>query len=227
MLSNASFISGDMIGVLSVYIYVGLLLLLCTVALKERPFFGRKFLHFMVGNIIFLLPLFDTRRAMVLYAAFPFVILTFLISESSPLEITSKLSSKGHDLGLFYYAISWTVLAFFFFETPEVIAIGIAAMSYGDGMAGYVGKKYGKYKFSLLPSCEKSLEGSMTMFVTTFAVIPFILLYFGVNMPALYVIFVVSLSATVIEAVIGRGFDNLTIAILTAIIYYTMVHSVV
>ena len=67
-------------------------------------------------------------------------------------------------LGLVYYAISWTVLAFFFFDQPWIIAVGIAAMSYGDGMAALIGKDYGKNKYQILGD-EKSFEGSFGMFL--------------------------------------------------------------
>ncbi|MFP3871508.1 MAG: diacylglycerol/polyprenol kinase family protein [Candidatus Natronoplasma sp.] len=218
--------SGDLIGLLSVYLYVGALLLISRKRFEERPFLGRKFLHLMAGNIIFLLPLFETKIAMVLLAAFPFVILTFLISSRSPFDIVDPLTEKGHGMGLFYYAVAWTILAFFFFQRAEIIAIGIAAMSYGDGTAGFIGQRFGKHEYSFRGS-KKSLEGSLAMMATTTLSIPLVLLYFNAALPSWYLMLIVAFFATAAEALVGRGYDNLTIALITAIIYYTTVHSVI
>ncbi len=68
--------SGDAIGVISVYAYVIGLLLLSEKAFKRYPVLSRKFLHIMVGNVLFILPLFDTAWVMVLVAAAPFIQVT-------------------------------------------------------------------------------------------------------------------------------------------------------
>lgn len=148
------------------------------------------------------------------------------MSSRSPLEVSSPLTKKGHDFGLFYYAIAWTLLALIFFERLEIIAIGIAAMSYGDGAAGFIGSKFGKHRFSI-GSATKSLEGSIAMFAVTCLSIPLILIYFGSNTPSWYTVPLIALFSTAIEAIIGKGYDNLTIALCTALIYYITVHSVV
>ncbi len=218
-----SILSGDAAGVTLVYLYVGSLLIISRICFKKKPFLGRKFLHFMTGNIIFFLPLFETKWVMVLIAAFPFVLITFLMSSRSPLDVSSPLTRRGHDFGLFYYAIAWTLLALIFFERLEIIAIGIAAMSYGDGTAGFIGSKFGKHRFSI-GSATKSLEGSIAMFAVTSLSIPLILIYFGSNAPPWYTITMIASLATAIEAIIGKGYDNLSIALGTALIYYITVH---
>ena len=50
----------DILGVIFVYSYVAVLLLLSEKVLNKYPLFSRKFLHIMVGNVFFILPLFDT-----------------------------------------------------------------------------------------------------------------------------------------------------------------------
>ncbi|OYT60285.1 phosphatidate cytidylyltransferase, partial [Euryarchaeota archaeon ex4484_178] len=109
----------DVLGVILVYAYVAILLLISEKILKKYPLLSRKFLHIMVGNIIFLLPIFETRWAMAFIAAAPFILITFLLSPYSPLKIPSTASMAGHGLGLVYYSISWTLLAFLFFQRPE------------------------------------------------------------------------------------------------------------
>ena len=104
------FFQSDIVGVLSVYLYVAILLLLTEkVISKKYPVMSRKLLHIMVGNVAFLLPIFETRWIMAFIAAGPFIIFTFLMSPYTPIKsIRGKTSSAGHSMGLVYYSITWT-----------------------------------------------------------------------------------------------------------------------
>lgn len=201
--------TSDIVGLLLVYVYVALLILISEKLLKNYPNISRKFLHIMVGNILFILPLFTSREVITFLAAAPFILLTFLISPYSPLKIKNRVSSAGHGFGLVYYAISWTVLAFFFYDQPWIIAVGIAAMSYGDGMASLVGERIGKHKYNLTGD-TKSLEGSLAMFLVLIIALGVVLGYYNV-IPSNYLIIVaVALVATLFEGLTPKGLDNLT-----------------
>jgi dolichol kinase len=201
--------TSDIVGLLLVYVYVALLILISEKLLKNYPNISRKFLHIMVGNILFILPLFTSREVITFLAAAPFILLTFLISPYSPLKIKNRVSSAGHGFGLVYYAISWTVLAFFFYDQPWIIAVGIAAMSYGDGMASLVGERIGKHKYNLTGDI-KSLEGSLAMFFVLILALGVVLGYYNV-LPSNYLIIVaVALVATLFEGLTPKGLDNLT-----------------
>lgn len=201
-------VQSDLLGLIFVYGYVAILLLISEKILSKYPIFSRKFLHIMVGNVLFILPLFATRFTMTFLAAAPFIILTYLISPYSPIKLNNKVSSSGHGLGLVYYAISWTILAFFFFDQPWIIAVGIAAMSYGDGLASLIGQKYGKTKYNLLGD-TKSIEGSLAMFLVLIVALAGVLAYYGQPINALTVL-MVSLVATLLEGITPKGLDNLT-----------------
>lgn len=201
-------VQSDLLGLIFVYGYVAILLIISEKLSDKYPTFSRKFIHIMVGNVLFILPFFDTRFAMTFLAAAPFVILTFLISPYSPIKLNHKVSSSGHGLGLVYYAIAWTVLAFIFFDQPWIIAVGIAAMSYGDGLASLIGQKYGKTKYNLLGD-TKSVEGSLAMFLVLIIALTGVLFYYGQPISAITII-TVSLVATVLEGITPKGLDNLT-----------------
>jgi len=198
----------DIMGLAFVYFYVVILILISEKVLNKYPRFSRKFLHIMVGNVLFILPIFDTAWVMTFLAAAPFIPLTFLMSPHSPLHIKDKISTSGHGLGLVYYAVSWTILAFFFFNQPWIIAVGIAAMSYGDGVASLIGERYGKTKYNIFGD-EKSIEGSMAMFLVLIITLGVVLKYYTIpiNYP---IIILVSLVATIFEGITPKGLDNLT-----------------
>ena len=161
----------DLVGVVAVYVYVAVLIIFTEkIFSKKYPVQSRKFLHIMTGNIAFILPLFETSWIMAFIAAGPFILFTFLMSPYSPIKsIRGKTSEAGHGLGLVYYAITWTVLAYVFFDHRVVIAMGILAMSYGDGLASLIGIKYGKQKFTVFRD-TKSYVGSLSMFFFTFLI---------------------------------------------------------
>lgn len=215
-------IQNDFAGVAIVYIYVAIMLVITEKLLKKNPTFGRKILHIMVGNIAFLLPIFQTREVMAFMAAGPFIIFTFLMSPYTPIKsIRGKTSAAGHGMGLVYYAITWTILAYVFFDDMVVIAIGILAMSYGDGFASLLGSKYGKKKYNIYAD-QKSYVGSISMFVFTFIMFIVALLFydFTITMKVIFMLVIVALSSTVAEMITPKGLDNLSVPFIASIYFY-------
>lgn len=98
------------------------------------------------------------------------------------------------------FAISILVLLIFFHKTNAYI--GIVVMGLGDGVAGLIGKKYGKRKFFY--NKKKSLEGSLSMFFVVFAG------SFLFNQDV-FTSFIVSLITTFVESLSNEAVDNLTV----------------
>jgi len=211
----------DYVGVLIVYTYVAVLLIISEKILKKHPTFGRKFLHIMTGNIAFLLPIFQTREIMAFIAAFPFVIFTYLMSKHSPIKsIKGKTSAAGHGMGLVYYSISWTILAYIFFDNKLIIAVGILSMSYGDGFASLIGSRFGINKFDIYDN-QKSYIGSFMMFIFSFLLIIIALVFYGfpINFNVLMILVVISICSMVTEVITPKGLDNLTVPFITSIYF--------
>lgn len=218
----------DILGVLIVYVYVLVLLLITEKVLTNHPETSRKVLHIMVGNIAFLLPVFATKEIMAFVAAGPFILFTFLMSPYTPIKsIRGKTSSAGHSMGLVYYAITWTILAYLFFDNMVVIAIGILAMSYGDGFASLVGMKYGKHIYNISGD-KKSFIGTFAMFLfTLITMIVAVLFYHYIDgsSPSLTLTFILMLAlfaavGAFIEGLTPKGLDNLTVPFALAFLYW-------
>jgi dolichol kinase len=210
------------LGVGLVYIYVAVLLIITEKVLDKYPELSRKVLHIMVGNIAFILPIFETKEVMAFIAAGPFIFFTFLMSPYTPLKsIRGKTSAAGHGMGLVYYSITWTILAYLFFDNMVVIAIGILAMSYGDGFASIIGLKYGKKKYNIFGD-EKSYIGSIAMFTLTFITIIIAIIYYNITITPylLLILVIISLIAALIEGLTPKGFDNLTVPFVAAFLYW-------
>jgi phytol kinase len=200
--------------------------------LGVSPKLARKFLHMMIGNLPLLIPFFTFNTFPMnfpFFVAAPFVLVTFLATPYSPLKSLSsklkglsELTEQGHQLGLVFYAISYTVLAIFFASRPYVIALGVLPMAYGDASASIFGEKYGRTRFRIF--ADKSLEGSTAMFVASFLSVSISLLFFSIFYSFALPIFLLAalgavFVATVAEALTPLGFDNVTVPILSALTF--------
>jgi dolichol kinase len=224
--------SNNVILMLLCYGYVALIIFVAgklPAALNVSEKSARKFLHAMIGNLLFVIPFFTSNIYPALVAA-PFVLVTFLASPYSPIskrmKALAEISEKGHPLGLVFYAISYTLLAFFFASKPYVVAAGILPMAYGDSTASLIGEKYAKRKYSLL--AKKSLEGSAGMFFGSFLSLTIGLAFFSLmySYSASAMIsraVVVVIVATLVESVSPKGFDNITVPILGALTLWLLV----
>ena len=212
----------DVAGVLLVYIYVAILLIITEKILDKYPEASRKVLHIMVGNVAFLLPIFQTKEIMAFVAAGPFIFFTFLMSPHTPIKsIRGKTSAAGHGMGLVYYSITWTILAYIFFDNMVVIAIGILAMSYGDGFASIIGLKFGKKKYNIFGD-EKSYVGSFAMFLFTFITTIVALLYYEIPITnyVLFVLIIIALVSAIVEGFTPKGLDNLSVPFVAVFLYW-------
>lgn len=213
----------DLIGVLSVYFYVAILLIITEkIVSKKYPILSRKILHIMVGNVAFLLPIFETKEIMSFVAAGPFILFTFLMSSHTPIKsIRGKTSTAGHSMGLVYYSITWTILAYIFFDNMVIIAIGILAMSYGDGFASLIGSKFGIKKYNLFGD-EKSYIGSISMFIFTFIMALIAVIYYNIEL-SFYIMLIlglISFIGTIVEGITPKGLDNLFVPFIVVILYW-------
>lgn len=214
----------------SCYAYILTVLFLSVKATKLFGISGsssRKLLHILIGNLFFLLPLFTFNTFPLnfpFFVAVPFVFVTFFASSYSPSRIfREKLSGlvgitgDGHDLGLFYYSLSYTLLACFFASQPLVVAAGIIPLAYGDASAALIGEKFGKKRYRVFAT--RSLEGSTAMFLVSFLSLEAGLLFFS-YLYSLSIILLtpvllwVALVATFAEAVSPSGLDNIMVPLL-------------
>jgi phytol kinase len=183
----------------------------------------------MIGNLPFIIPFFSESFYPVIVAA-PFILITILASPRFPywrlrsrLKGLAEISQEGHPLGLVFYAVSYTILAVLFSSRADVVAAGILPMAYGDSGAAIVGEKYGKRKFTVFSN--KSLEGSAAMLLISFSSLTVSLLIFS-SMNLLWVCakipsaIAVSILATLVESLSPEGFDNLTVPLSSALVFY-------
>jgi len=125
-------------------------------------------------------------------------------------------------LGTLFYAISIGILiALFWFDGTKIFAvIGILVMSYGDGLAGLIGQKWGKHPYQIWGN-NKSLEGSLTMTIVSFIVgFTIISLAQGWLWHNIILVAIMAIFVTILETFSQIGIDNLTVPLGCAMICY-------
>lgn len=169
---------------------------------------SRKIVHIGVANWWFFMFMFDNVWVAII-APVIFVILNYI---SHRKNIFSAIERKGNsDLGTVYFPISLVaiVLLSHFFDSLIAGTVAILILGYGDGITAIVGKKFGKKKVFN----DKSLVGTLTMFVVS-AIVTTLVLVFGTSLSALNVFLfalIISIVASVVELITPKGFDNLSI----------------
>ena len=71
----------DVLALIVVYIYVAAIFVIAEKILKAKPEVSRKFLHIMVGNMIFAMPFFSDPWVMVWFLTLPITIGLFFLTE--------------------------------------------------------------------------------------------------------------------------------------------------
>jgi phytol kinase len=102
-------------------------------------------------------------------------------------------------------------------------------MAFGDAAASIIGSKIGRHKLRF--RTNKSYEGSIAMFLTTFISVTLSLMFFSYLCPfttSTIVIssFAVAAFATLLEAFTPKGLDNLTVPLVSAILFLYLAGSI-
>jgi phytol kinase len=228
MVTNTEIIANSSLLILC-YLYIfAIIVLAVRIDHKFPKNLKRKFLHIMIGNFVYIIPFFTFTTFPTnfpFFVALPFILLTLSASLASPFNLKNKISgladitTSGHQFGLVLYAISYTILAFFFSAKPYVMIAGILPMAFGDAAASIVGQKMGRHQFNIFS--KKSLEGTTAMFTITFVSVTLSLLLFSCLCPfSTSILLLASLGvatlATAIEVLTPKGLDNLTVPLISA-----------
>ena len=206
------------IGILVSYLFIFLMIICAKLFEKIGKEASRKFIHIMLGNWwIIAMYFFDN----VWFAAFvplTFIIINYISYKKDIIKIMEREENQKEGLGTVYYAISLLVLVIITFgilNKPDLALAPVLVMAYGDGLAAIFGKLIKSKKYKIYDT-EKSLAGSITMFLVSFIIISIYLIY--INSPLWYLkSIIMSIIITVLEAVSIKGTDNLTVPIATLI----------
>lgn len=228
--------TNNIIGILVSYIYAGGLLLF---AEGLRKFFGvppeftRKIIHISAGMWVFgILFLFDDWRIGIL----PFVTFIFVNYLLYRYRVIAAMDTGESSPGTVYFAISVSLLFALFWrpgsgmDNAPIAVAGVMAMTWGDAFAALIGKRFGKYKYTVFSS-TRTYEGSLVMFLASSLAIFLVLLllpgsvFSPLASPLDFQLVVITTViaaafATLVEAISPRGTDNFSVPLVTSVIVW-------
>lgn len=207
------------LGILVSYLYIALVIIGAKIFEKRGKEASRKFIHIMLGNWWFIAMYFFTNVWFAAFVPATFVIINYISYKKDIIKVMEREQQDG--FGTVYYAISLLMLAivsFGVYNQPSLGLVPTLVMAYGDGFAAIVGKliKSKKYK---LGDTKKSFAGSATMFlISTFIIGGYLAFYhstFWLTPHWPVVACLIAFAITALEAVSGKGTDNITVPIST------------
>jgi phytol kinase len=238
----------DLVLVGIAYGYVALTIAI-PVFLKKKniisKFHARKIVHLFTGLIVLIVPFFIMPLFAVFIALSLAIVVYFSSRDSSVKQLQELYESIGEEAeeksgrleGPFFYSVSITFLiAIFVLFAPDRLYFpicGILIMIISDTFASVVGKKYGKLKINIAyTGTVRTVEGSLTFFVSAFILCFAAFYFFGllnpINQHELTIRTVVAYSfitsgvGTVIELLSPSTIDDLTVPIGTTMVIYLL-----
>ena len=179
----------------------------------------RKIIHIGMGPLIPLAKFLEIEQSAAQYFAGGMSILIVINYIYKLFPIIEDVDRKS--FGTFFYCFSLLILISLFWEKdPLALTAGFFIMTLGDGLAGLIGKNF-KSKTWKIFSQKKSLIGTTTMFVISLLVLSF--LGHNNNIDFNYYYFGIALIATLLEQISIIGIDNLSVPIITSIIFHLLI----
>ena len=150
------------------------------------------------------------------------LIFTGIISLMVLINYTYKLFPTIEDVerksyGTLFYCLSLFILIYLFWDKdPYALISGFFIMTFGDGLAGLIGKSFNSKSWIFFKQ-KKSLFGTMTMFLTSLIVVCSIGYIqqnsFNINY------FTIAVFATLLEQFSILGIDNFIVPIASALFF--------
>ena len=169
----------------------------------------RKIIHIGIGPLIPIAQFLKIDQKSAL-------IFTGIVSLMVLINYTYKLFPTIEDVdrksyGTLFYCLSLFILIFLFWnKDPFALNTGFFIMTFGDGLAGLIGKSFNSKSWIFFKQ-RKSLFGTLTMFLTSLIVVSSIGYtqqnYFNLNF------FTIAFLATVLEQFSFLGIDNLIVPV--------------
>ena len=214
---------------------------------KISKFTARKAIHMFAGLAILSSPFYFWPFWSTIVAG-TLTVFVYLSSKESKVKQLKDLYdaiSEEQEEGLkraflqgpFFYCVSITLLVFIFaIFAPDQFYFpiaGVLIMIFADTLASVIGKRWGKISLSLpWTNSKRTLEGSLTFFVTAFLVCYLSFFLFGTLIPTfqeplpfttiLIYSIITSAISTLIELISPSTYDDLTVPIGSTIIIYLL-----
>ncbi len=205
------------------FIYIVVVIVIAMFMAKLPYEISRTFAHIMTANWWFIAALTMSSYWVVMSTPIFFILFNTLNAIFNWIPCLNS-KTRSSSLGTVYYAFSVFILLQLFFFDPNLkvaAGLGILVMGYGDGFAALIGQRFGRHTYTIFRG-HKTIEGSLAMWVVTMIVVYAYLSYSTANV-SLWMVLMIPILATLIEAISPYGLDNLFVPLITALIYFVYI----
>lgn len=175
---------------------------------------ARKILHVVAISISAVSPYFIPHHILVITVGVVVPILFLLVNYGFFVDAVQGRKSWG----VFYFAACFLILLLVFPKKPELVFFPMLVLALADGFATIVGNFFGKHTYSFDVE-TKSWEGSIAFLVfaiISFQLIPLFLPFVEPPFQTFYILIIVSLFLTLLEALSVKGRDNIWVPMAVA-----------
>ena len=187
---------------------------------------NRQIIHITVGIAVSFTPYFFTHNHQPVLLAFIFLIVNFFSQRNNFLKSFHNIERESY--GTIFYPISYLLLALLFWDYSNHITISFLILAIADPLASIIGENVkSKISFNILGD-DKTLQGSIAMFVCSLVIILILSNHFFNNWDMTYKLLaaiIISIAVTIAEAVSYKGSDNISIPI-TAFLFVELLHHI-
>jgi len=201
-----------------VIIYIILIFLLsiaCKIYYPENKEALRKIIHIGIGPIIPIAIFLKIDQSSALFFTGIISLIVFLNYKYRIFPTIEDVERKSY--GTLFYCLSLFILIYLFWDKdPYALIAGFFIMTFGDGLAGLIGKSFNSNSWIIFKQ-KKSLFGTLTMFLTSFIVVSSLGYAqqntFNLNYST------IAFFATLLEQFSVLGIDNLIVPISSALFF--------
>jgi phytol kinase len=210
----------DITGLIVSFAFVFLMIFLATLIQKLFKLsndFSRKIIHIAVGNWIFIALYYFEDWYIAIIGPVAFILINLL---SYKFTIFKAMELEEKNPGTIYYPISLAICTLLTYSQKPLLILpylGIMAMTWGDGIAAVIGKKFPVKQIKP----RKSIGGSASFFIFTLLASTLYLLVETTNLSISTIILYALATAFIgvlIELFSPKNLDNLTVPIILGVI---------
>ena len=201
--------------------------------LKVQVELTRKLVHFGTGIITLLFPLMLGNHWLVLFLCGSFALILLISLKFNLLKSINAIDRKSHGSILYPVAVYGCYLVYNYYinkfgKTPELYIyfyLPILTLAICDPIAALFGKRFPYGKFTIGKD-TKTIVGTSAFFISSLVLSMAMLFYFkkySSNPGNFFLVsLIIGVSGSVIEAVSGKGSDNITIpaCVMTVLILF-------
>ncbi len=188
---------------------------------EDRREIVRKIIHIGIGPLIPIAQFLKINQNFALIFTGIVSLMVFINYNYKLFPTIEDVERKSY--GTLFYCLSLFILIYLFWDKdPYALISGFFIMTFGDGLAGLIGKSFNSKSWIFFKQ-KKSLYGTITMFLTSLIVVCSIGYSQQNNLNLNY--FTIAFIATLLEQFSVLGIDNFIVPISSALFFNFLITS--